>query len=174
RHPGAEPEFYALLGEHALELFCNLAVHTAEDSVEIFHDRDLGAEARPDRAELKADDAAADHDHAVGHLGKFQSAGRGNDHLLIELHVNAGDAGDIRAGGDDDVRRHDILRQTVSACATDLAVDEKLADAAEQFNHVLLHQKVETLGVLLAGNVLVLQHLLQVDIRRADIYPKVG
>src|SRR5690606_13593526 len=59
RHPGAEPEFDALLGEHALELFCNLAVHTAEDSVEIFHDRDLGAEARPDRAELKADDAAA-------------------------------------------------------------------------------------------------------------------
>ena len=56
-------EVQALLGKQALALLGDFAVHAAEDGVEIFDDRDLGAEARPDRTEFQADDAAAYDDH---------------------------------------------------------------------------------------------------------------
>ena len=112
---GAELEVEALLGEHALELLGDLAVHAAEDRVEIFDHGDLGAEPRPDRAELEPDDAAADHDQGRRHLVQLQRAGRRHDHLLVDLDLDAGNAGDIRAGGDDDVLRLDLLDLAVLA-----------------------------------------------------------
>ncbi len=54
---GAHAEGHALLGQAALEGGGDFAVHARADLVEEFHDRDLGAQATPDRAELKADDA---------------------------------------------------------------------------------------------------------------------
>src|SRR5690606_18889620 len=58
----AELEGEALLGEQALELLGDLAVHAAEDIVEVFDNRHFSAEACPDRTELEANDTAANDD----------------------------------------------------------------------------------------------------------------
>ena len=61
----------------------------------------LGAQARPDRAELKANHAAADHDHGLRHRRQDQRTGRGDDALLVD--VEALQPGHVRAGRDDDM-----------------------------------------------------------------------
>ena len=50
----------ALLLQQALELLRHLAVHARQDAVKKLNHLDLGAEPRPDRAELEPDDAGAD------------------------------------------------------------------------------------------------------------------
>ena len=96
----AEMELEALLLQHALELLGDLAVHAGQDAVEELDHRHLGAEPPPDRAELEADDAGADDDELLRRLGERERAGRGDDGLLVDL--DAGQARDVGAGGDDD------------------------------------------------------------------------
>ena len=60
-----------------LELLGDIAIHAAEDLVEIFNYRDLGAETGPDGAQFEADHAAADHHEMAGHFLELQRAGRG-------------------------------------------------------------------------------------------------
>src|SRR5690606_17268322 len=122
RHLGAELEVHALLGQKALGLLGDFTIHAAENFVEIFDDGDLGAEAGPDGTELQADHAAADHDEMAGHLVELQRTGRRHDHLLVDIDFYAGDAGDIRPGGDDDVLRIDLLGLAVLAGHRDLAL----------------------------------------------------
>src|SRR5690606_13711900 len=98
-----------------------LAVHAAEDRVKILDHRDPGAKAGPDGAELEADDAAADHDEMAGNLLERQRAGGRDDHLLVEIDINAGDSGDVGAGCDDDVPGLDRLRLAVLSRHLDLA-----------------------------------------------------
>jgi len=49
-----------LLFEDALKLFCDLAVHARQNTIEEFHHRDLRAEPVPYRTELEPDHAGAD------------------------------------------------------------------------------------------------------------------
>src|SRR5690606_27122715 len=81
----AEFEAHALLGEYALELARDLAVHTGHDAVEKFDDRDFCAEPAPDRAELQPDDAAADDKKPARHLVEFERPGRRDDPLLVDI-----------------------------------------------------------------------------------------
>ena len=66
----------------------HLGVDAGQDAVEELDHQHLGAEPAPHRAELEADHAGADHQQALGHLGKRQRAGGGDDRALVD-----GDAG---------------------------------------------------------------------------------
>src|SRR6185437_16112237 len=78
------------------------------------------------RAELEADDAGADHDHAPGHRAELERAGRGDDLLLVDRHARQRDH--LRARGDQDVLRGErILDRAVVADDRDRA---RLLDAA--------------------------------------------
>ncbi len=48
------------LREQALELFGDFGIRAGQDPIEIFDDRDLGAEPLPDRAELEPDHPCSD------------------------------------------------------------------------------------------------------------------
>ncbi|MBE7450739.1 MAG: hypothetical protein HS111_18140 [Kofleriaceae bacterium] len=110
---GASPWSRQLLGlgvdhdldAHLLELARDHAhavlVHRGQDRRRGLDHGDPGAELGVDHAQLEADVAAADHDHAPGHVIEGEGAGRVQDALLV-----GGEARDLerpRAGGEDDV-----------------------------------------------------------------------
>jgi hypothetical protein len=128
-HLGAELELHALLGENPLELLGDVAVHAAEDRVEILDHGHLGAEPRPDRAHFQPDDAAADHDEMARHLVERDRARRRHDHLLVDIHLHAGNARDIGTGGDHDVLGFEFLGLAVVAGHRHLALAQHLAGA---------------------------------------------
>src|SRR5690606_35302906 len=109
----------------------DFAIHAAEHRVEIFDHGDLGAEPRPDRAQFQPDDTAANDDHAGRHLFERDAASGGDDDLLVDLDLDAGNAGDIRAGGDDDVLRLDHLFLALVIGDGHLALADDLAGALE-------------------------------------------
>ena len=100
------------LDAHLLELALDdgdaVLVHRREDARQRLDDGDLGAELRVDHAELEADVAAADHDHALRDVVERERAGRVDDALLIDLE--AGDLDRPRAGREHDVLGDDRLR----------------------------------------------------------------
>ena len=110
----AQLELQPLLGERALELLGDLVVDARRDAVEELDHRHLRAEPPPHRAQLEPDDAGADHDQVLGHLGELERAGRRDDLLLVD-----GDAGQrrhLRARGDQDVLgRQRVLDRAVVA-----------------------------------------------------------
>lgn len=69
-------EAETVAGKKTLRSPGKLAVDAGQDTVEILNHRHFGAEARPDLAELKADDAGADHHKPLRHLVQRQGAGR--------------------------------------------------------------------------------------------------
>ncbi|EGE56106.1 hypothetical protein RHECNPAF_750070 [Rhizobium etli CNPAF512] len=166
---GAEMEIDALLGEHALKLFRDFAVHAAEDGIEIFDDGDLGAEPRPDRAEFEADDAAADDDQRFRHLVERDAAGGRDDGLFIDLDLHAGNAGDIRTGGDDDVLAFDLLHLAVRGGNGNLAGRDDLAGALEGIDLVLLEQEGDAIDIRLHRRILVRHHIAKVERRRRNV-----
>ena len=82
---GAHDGVQALFLEHLVEVLLHFAIHAGGDMVEIFHDRHLGPKAGIDRAQFQPDDAGADDDQFLGHLGQFQRAGGGDDGFLVDL-----------------------------------------------------------------------------------------
>ena len=60
-------------GERALELLGDLVVDPGRDAVEELDHRHLRAQPPPHRAQLEADDARADHDQVLGHLGQARA-----------------------------------------------------------------------------------------------------
>ena len=65
---GRQSELDALPLQNALRLPRHLVVHAGQDAVEEFDHRHLRAEPPPHRAELKPDDARADHQQPGRHL----------------------------------------------------------------------------------------------------------
>ena len=65
----------------------HLVVDAGRDAVEELDHRHVRAEPAPHRTELEADDAGADHDQMLGHLGELQRAGRRHDLLLVDRHT---------------------------------------------------------------------------------------
>ena len=59
--------------EDALQPARDLAIGARQDAIEKLDHGDLAAEPPPDRAELEADDAGADHQEASRHLGKVSA-----------------------------------------------------------------------------------------------------
>ena len=81
--------FRPCLASARWKMLGDLVVDARRDAVEELDHRHLGAEATPHRAQLEADDAGADHDQALGHLGELERAGRGDDLLLVDRRRRA-------------------------------------------------------------------------------------
>ena len=79
-----------LLLQHAMELLGDFAVDARQDVIEEFDDRHFGAEPPPHRAELEPDDAGADDEQLLRHLGEIERAGRRHDALLVDVDAVAG------------------------------------------------------------------------------------
>ena len=152
----AELEDDVLFGEDALKLLRQFAVETRRDAIEHFNHGHIRAETPPDRAELKADIAGADDEQALGHFRQRQRAGGGNDARLVD--VDAGNAGDLRAGGDDDLLGLDNVLFAVDEGDLDLAWAEDTSRAVEMIDLVLLEQEIDALDIALDGFVLETQH----------------
>ena len=88
------------LAELALERLGEELVLVGHEVRQGLDDRDLAAEALPHAGELDADDAAAEHDDALGHVVEVDGLG-GGEHPAAELE--AGQRLRVRAGGQDDV-----------------------------------------------------------------------
>mmetsp|Transcript_4930 Transcript_4930/g.20106 ORF Transcript_4930/g.20106 Transcript_4930/m.20106 type:complete len:376 (+) Transcript_4930:97-1224(+) len=100
-------ELEPLLLERALERLAHLGVHRRAD---VFGELDHGhlrPEAAPHASELEPDDAAADDDHALGHLLQVERPGGGDDRLLVNLHAR--ERRGFGARGEDDVLGADRL-----------------------------------------------------------------
>jgi len=167
RHLRTELELEALLLEDALEILRDLSVHAGEDRIEEFDDRDLGAEPSPDRAELEADDAAADDEKPLRDFLQCKRSCRGHDLLFVDL--DAGKPRDVGPRGDDDV-----LRFYDPVADLNLARGLDPAFALHPLDLVLLEEELDALGVAVDGLVLEGEELLEVDGRRADIDAHLG
>jgi len=97
----SERDFQSLAPEEFCRFPGNLLIDGAEEHRQGFEDRDVGAEATPDRAHLKANDARADDAEALRHFGDRQRAVVRKDALLVERR--AGQGARVRTGGDDDM-----------------------------------------------------------------------
>ena len=69
----AQLELQSLPGERTLELPGDLVIDPGRDAIEELDHRHLRAQPPPDRAQLEADDARADHDEVLGHLGQARA-----------------------------------------------------------------------------------------------------
>jgi hypothetical protein len=72
-----------------VELLGDLGIHAGQDAVQELDDQDLRAEAPPHRAELEPDDPGADDQQLLRHLLQFERAGRGHDHLFVDLDAGS-------------------------------------------------------------------------------------
>ena len=158
-----ELEGDALLFEDALEALGDVAVHAGQDAVEIFDDLDFGAEAAPDRAEFEADDAGADDEQFAGHERQREGSGGGDDLLLVD--VDAGQAGDVGAGGDDDGFGFEVFGGAAGVGDLDAAGGEDAASAEVHVDLVLLQEERDALDVALHALVLEGEHLGEIEFR---------
>ena len=84
-----EAEAKTLLLQHPLKLPGDLAVHARQDAVEEFDDGDLGAQARPDRAEFEPDHAGADDQQLPGPSSAPARRSR-RRRLFVDLNPGSG------------------------------------------------------------------------------------
>ena len=159
----------------AMPCFCSMrwnclrdfAIDAGQDVVEEFDDRHLGAEPPPHRAELEPDDAGADDEKLLRHLGEIERAGRGHDALLVD--VDAVQPRDVGAGGDDDVLGLQRLRLAVVGFHLDLAGRGDAAGAVKRLDLVLLEQIIDAFDVAVDALLLVFEHRGEIDARLADL-----
>jgi hypothetical protein len=154
--PGAQLEADAAPAEGPLELLGIRVVLEWDEVGQRLDDRHLGAERRPGRRELAADDAAAQHDRRLGHPVELQGVLAGDDPLAVE--VQARQRARVGTGREDQVRAGvavvaDLHR--LRPGQVPLAVDD--VDAAT------LDEAGEALPVLRDDAVLVLVHAGHVD-----------
>ena len=99
-----------------------------------------------------------------GRLSQTKRAGRGDDRLLVDL--DAGQARDVGAGGDDDRLRLKRVLVSVLALDHDLTRRGDAALALDPIDLVLLEQKGDAVDVGGDGVVLVLHHRHQIELGR--------
>ena len=157
----------ALLLQQAMKLPRHFAVDAGQDVIEEFDDRHLGAEPPPHRAELQPDDAGADDEKLLRHLGKLERTGRRHDALLVD--VDAVEPRDVRAGGDDDVLGLQRLRLAVGVCHLDFARRDDAAGTVKRVDLVLLEQKRDAVDVAVDVLLLVFEQRGKIDARLADL-----
>ena len=94
-----------------------------------------------------------------GTLREIERAGRRHDALLVD--VDAVEAGDIRAGGDDDILGLERLRLAVVVFHLDLAGRDDARGAVKRLDLVLLEQELDALDVALDVLLLVFEQRRQ-------------
>ena len=150
----------------------DLVVHAGQDAIEELDHQDLGAEPPPDRAELETDHPGAHDEKFPGHLVEHERAGRGHDALLVDL--DALEARNVRAGGDDDGFRFQRLGLAVGGFHLDLAGRHDAADALNAIDLVLLEEIGDALDVAVDAFVLELHHGGEVERGLADLDAHAG
>ncbi len=90
----------SLLDQGALQQLGDLGVSERQDARQELDHGDLGPQPAPDRAQLQADVAGADHDQVLWHLVERQRLGRGDDVSTIERQGRQTDR--LAAGGQAD------------------------------------------------------------------------
>ncbi len=168
QHLGAELDVQSLLGQLAQPFLGDGLVDHRQEARQGFEDGGLGAEARPDAAQLHADDASADDAEGARHFGEFQGAPGIDDAVLVDRRDLQVDR--LGAGGDDDVFGAVGLFLAVVRLVADLAAAEQLAEAEQAGDLVALEQHLDAAGVGLAHRVAARLHFLQVqlDLAYAD------
>mmetsp|Transcript_173412 Transcript_173412/g.550514 ORF Transcript_173412/g.550514 Transcript_173412/m.550514 type:complete len:329 (-) Transcript_173412:361-1347(-) len=112
RDLGFHLEVHALLLQERHEILRDLGIDAqTTDGVHELHDRNLGAQPGPHRAQLQADDTAANDRHLLRNLLQLQGTRAGHDSLLIQL--DAGQAHDVGACRQDEVLGLDLLLTTI-------------------------------------------------------------
>ena len=168
-HLGAELIFEALLLEDLVGFLADFAVHAGQDLVEIFDHGHLGAQALPHRTQFQTDDATADDDQMARNLVQFQRAGRIDDLAACIVHGHAGQRGDRRTGGDDDVLRRHLL-----AIHFDGVGAGEAGQALEPGHLVLLEQIFDAAGQALDGIDALALHGGQVEAHLVDLDAQLG
>ncbi len=146
------------LAELPLELLGEELVLVGHQVGQGLDDRDLGAEAAPHARELDADDAAAEHDHAVGHVVEVDRLGRGQ-HPAAELEP--GQRLGVRAGG-----QHDVAAGVALPVDLDGVGADERAVAVDHGDLAGLHQSLQALVELADDAVLVGVDAAHVDARQ--------
>ena len=160
-----------MLGEDALGLLGHFAICARQDAIEVFHHGHFRTEAAPDGAEFEADDARADHDHALGHGLEGEAAGGGDDAILVD--VDAHKRGGFRAGGDHDVLGFENL--VAGGAGDDDAA--RAVDAAGSVEHghlVLLHDVGDASGETRNRVGLLFQHVVEVELEACHLDAEAG
>ena len=124
---GASVDVDAAFFEDAREFFGNLFIFGRHDARQELDQRDLGAEAAEDGAELDADGAGADDDERFRHLRNGEHFDVGEDAVVwLEAEDHLG----IGAGGEDDVFGFDFALCAVGSGEID-GVDAVFGCAGE-------------------------------------------
>ena len=157
---------------HLLPDAHEVAIGARHQAVEHLDHVEARAERRVDRAHLEADDAAADHQHPLGHFLELQRAGRVEDARIVG---DEGQAHDLRARRDDGLREfHDLLRARLGLARAlgqldlDVVRVEELAHAADDLDLARLGHAGEAAGQLADHLVLPAAQRREVDLRRAE------
>ncbi len=161
----------AALLEDARELLGDFFVFGRHEAREEFDERDFGAEAAEDGAELDAYGAGADDDEGFGHLGDGENFDVGEDAVV---GLEAEDHFGVGAGGEDDVFGFDFGLGAVGCGEIDgvnavFGGAGEAAVAGDDGDLVLLHQEVEALGVLVDDGGLALLHGVPVEGAAVDV-----
>ncbi len=144
----AEAERDAALAEGALERLGAGDVLVGDEVGQRLDDGDVGAEGLPDAGELHADDAAAEHDHALGDVVEVEGLVGRHD---AAADVEAGQAARVRAGGQDHGGAGVLLAVHLDGVGADeaaVALDERDVAALDEALQALVEAADDTVAVL--------------------------
>ncbi|MNF76041.1 hypothetical protein D3C84_581380 [compost metagenome] len=160
-----------MLAQGALQGFTGFDVYAGADPVEKLDHCYLRPKASPDRAQLQADHAGADHHQMLGHLGQCQGAGGIEDAFVIDVY--AGQGRGLGTGGDDDVLGTQFGLATGAIGHRDFTRSVDVAPASDPVDLVLAEKKFDALGQPGNAFILLFHHLGEVE-AGFDVDPQVG
>ncbi|MCY1362166.1 hypothetical protein D9M69_488690 [compost metagenome] len=158
---GAQADLKTLLGQHLQGFLGDLLVGGREELVQRLDDGHFGTQARPDRAQLEADHAGADHAQLLRHGLEFQGAGGVDDDVLVDRGRR--DFHRFGAGSDDHVLGFENLGLAIQAGDFHLLVGQHLAVAFDQGHAIGLEQRTDAAGQVLHDLRLATDHRRHVD-----------
>lgn len=168
---GLEFELESLAFEEFLRFLCDFEVHTWEDSIEVFEDGDVCAEAAPDGSEFEADVAGAYDDEVFGDVVVAEGFGGGCD--VFSVGLDTGEVGGAAAGGDDDIvgLQHVFF---VAVFDGDLVGFGEAGMAVVAVDLVLFEEGVDAFGEGFDDFVFVFEHFGEVEFDVFDLDAEAG
>ena len=164
----AEFDLQTLLDESLVRFLGDLLIHRSEKLRQRFQDRDLGAQATPDRTHLQTDHARADQAELFRQRTDAQRAVIREHLLFIEGCTGQGPRGG--AGGQHDLLAHQRFLSRAADLDLVAAVDRfhKRATTMKKADLVFLEQVQDAVVVLLDDTVLARDHLRHVHAHVGD------
>ena len=169
-HLGSQVKDHANFAKYALHLLADGGIHGGEDGIRKLHHGHLRTEALVHAAELKANNAAANNDHALGHLRQAQGLGGADDALAVEL--GKGELNRNRTSGHYDMLGLD--QKLFAARDLDGMGIHKRPQTLEYGDLVLSHQKINARAGRVDDLLLARHHLGPIDFRGLDVDSVLG